>query len=133
MICKDKMMDPMLDACPSFEPTWTEFLVEWSGESCDLPHYLALSDLARHLIDMLQRGDTASFPKIFEVVERWHLEGEHYVREAATVGLLEDLQNTNLHDATDPDQFLPYLEAESKKWWYKLIGFWERGELLTED
>ena len=30
-----------------------------------------------------------------EVIERWHLEGDDYVREAATVGLLEDLQNTN--------------------------------------
>jgi len=61
----------------------------------DLPLYLALGDFAWHLIGMLERGETASLPAVFAAVERLHAEGEHYVREAATVGLLEALQNLN--------------------------------------
>jgi len=57
--------------------------------------------------------------------------GNSYVAEAATVGLLEDLQNVNLHKETEPEQFRPWLLPESAKWWDKLYGFWERGEALS--
>jgi len=130
MISKDDMIPLMLEACPSFEPKWREFLDSWQEES-EPPIYLALSDLARHLIDMLARKDTATFPVVFAVVERWHVEGSLYVIEAATVGLLEDLQNTGLHKGTDPEQFRPWLLPESAKWWDKLYAFWEHGESLN--
>lgn len=126
------MMPLMLQACPSFEGKWHEFLEYWKEEP-EPPLYLALSDLARHLISMLARRDVSSFPRVFDVVERWHVEGDPYVKEAAIVGLLEDLQNTNLHDGTAPEQFRPYLLPVSAKWWEKLYGFWERGEILTDD
>jgi hypothetical protein len=130
VIAKADMIPLMLEACPSFEPKWREFLDYWREEP-DPPLYLALSELARHLIDKLARKDTATFPMVFAVVERWHREGNPYVAEAATVGLLEDLQNTNLHKETEPEQFRPWLLPESAKWWDKLYGFWERGELLS--
>ena len=133
MITRDEMMVPMLDACHSFRAPWEEFLAEWRDEKNELPLYIALSELARHLIAMLERGETGSFGKIFDVVERWHTEGDGYVREAATVGLLEDLQNTNLHSKTEPEQFRPFLRPESLRWWDKLCRFWEKGELLTDD
>jgi len=129
MITKTEMMPLLLDVCPSFEEQWREFKEYWRDES-EPPLYLALGDLARHLIGMLAREDVSSFPAVFAVVERWHLEGDSYVAEAATVGLLEDLQNRNLHEGTDPEQFRPWLLPESSKWWDKLYGFWERGERL---
>ena len=55
------------------------------------------------------------------------------MKEAITVGLLESLQNTNLHATTNPEQFVKYLGPESKKWWSKLEGFWERGELMKDE
>jgi hypothetical protein len=126
------MIGLMLEVCPSFRPSWEEFLDYWADDK-DPPLYLALADLARHLISMLAKNKTSSFPRIFEVVERWHVEGDHYVKEAATVGLLEDLQNTNLHETTQPEDFRPFLLPESERWWDKLYGFWERGELLSDD
>jgi hypothetical protein len=132
LITKDDMMNPMLTACPSFRSAWDAFVEEWKDDAEGLPHYLVLADLARHLVDMLARNDTASFPVIFDVVEEWHLKGDSYVKEAATVGLLEDLQNTNLHESTKPEQFRVFLGPVSAKWWDKLYGFWERGELLRE-
>jgi hypothetical protein len=129
MITRHDMMPLMIEACPSFESKWRDFQEYWREEP-DLPLYLALSELARHLIEMLARNDVGSFPKIFAVVERWHIEGNPYVAEAATVGLLEDLENTNLHESTEPEGFRPYLLPVSAKWWDKLYAFWERGELL---
>jgi hypothetical protein len=130
---KDEMMGVLLDACPSFTPQWQTFLDEWQEEGDDPPLYLALADFARHLIGMVERGETASFPAIFAAVERLHTEGDHYVREAATVGLLEDLQNLNLHRTTRPELFRQYLGPESQRWWDKLYRFWEHGQPLAED
>ena len=130
---KDEMMGLLLDACPSFTPQWQAFLDEWQDNTDDLPLYLALTDFARHLVGMLDRDETANFPAVFAVVERLHLEGDSYVRTAATVGLLEDLQNRHFHIRTQPDQFRPFLGAATAKWWDKLYRFWDHGEVLTED
>jgi hypothetical protein len=134
MITKNNMMEVLLESCPSFRPQWEEFQTEWRGTDRDMPLYGVLADFARHLIGMVERGDTTHLPAIFVAVERLHVEGEHYVREAATVGLLEDLQNHSLHpNGTDPEQFRVYLGPVSARWWDKLNRFWEHGELLTDD
>jgi hypothetical protein len=134
MIAKDDMMGVLLNACPSFAPQWQALQDEWREEADDLPLYVALADFAQHLISMVERGETAGLLAVFASIERLHVEGEHYVREAATVGLLESLQNLNLHThGTDPEQFRPYLGPESVRWWDKLHRFWQHGELLTDD
>jgi hypothetical protein len=132
MITKDQMMGVLLKVCLSFHPTWEAFLEHWKESADDLPHYLALADFARHLIGMLERSETESFPAIFQEVERLQLEGEHYVREAAVVGLLEDLQNLNLHSTTEPEQFRPFLSPESSKAWDKLYEFWNTVHVLKQ-
>jgi hypothetical protein len=131
-ITKVEMMDPLLDVCPSFRPHWSEFLAEWSDTE-DKPLYLALGMLARHLIAMLAAGDTTGVARTFAVVERWHLEGDSYVKEAATIGLLEDLQNASLHQSTSPAQFEPLMLLESLKSWRKVEAYWTNGDLITED
>lgn len=132
LITKEMMFDDVLRACPSFKPKWEEFCQEWKEES-DPPIYLALADLARHLIGLLENGEDKYLKAVFEIVERWHLNGDAYVREAATIGLLEDLQNTNLHATTKPDDFTPFLLPESKYWWDKVVLFWEKGQLIVDD
>jgi hypothetical protein len=132
VISRPEMMFLMLRACPSFEGKWNEFLEYWK-ESPEPPLYLVLSDLARHLTAKLARGDISSFPAVFAVVERWLVEGDPYVKEAAAIGFLEGLQNKALHKGTEPAQFRPYLLPESAKWWDRLDGFWERSEILRGD
>ena len=125
MIAKDEMMGLLLASCPSFDPAWRNFLDDWQDDPVDLPLYVALGDLARHLIGLVERGEIAELPAVFQVVERWHLEGDEYVRTAATVGLLEDLQNYNLHtEATDPAQFRAMLGPESSRCWDELAASW---------
>jgi hypothetical protein len=123
MITQSDMFALLLKADPTFEPAWREFCDEWRDHS-QPPLYLALSALATHLIAQLETRDTASFDAVFDVVERWHVEGDDYVREAATVGLLEDLQNMNLHTSTHPAAFRPWLRHESLLWWEGVEAFW---------
>lgn len=127
VISRTNMFEPLLEAEPSFIPIWKAFLEEWQSEP-EPPLYLALSSLARHLIARLRAGETDGFHAVFEVVERWHLQGDAYVREAASVGLLEDLQNTDLHQNTVPTNFEPWLRPESWRWWGKLDRFWSLEE-----
>ncbi|MBX7104031.1 MAG: hypothetical protein K1X57_08110 [Gemmataceae bacterium] len=125
MITKDDMLPVLLDACPSFAPAWQEFLAEWQGEA-DLPLYVALSYLAWHLIGLVERGEGGELPAVFRVVERWHLEGDEYVHTAATEGLLEDLQNWNLHEhGTEPAQFRAMLGPESLRCWDRAAASWD--------
>ncbi len=54
MISRDKMFESLLAACPTFRPAWEKFLAEWSDEPGDPPHYLALAELCRHVIDLMR-------------------------------------------------------------------------------
>jgi hypothetical protein len=131
-ISRENMFEGLLQVCPSFMPKWRAFCEEWKDEA-DPPYYQALSDLARHLIEMLEHGENAPLEAVFQVVEHWHLKGDPYVREAATIGLLEDLQNTGFHNTTTPDQFVGFLGPESRFWWDKVIAFWEHGHMIVDE
>ena len=134
MITKDKMFEPILTATPSFQPAWDEFVHEWENDPEGLPCYAAISDLARHIIALHVAKQLDEVKAVMDVLECWLLDGDGYVREAATVGLIEDLQNLNLHqDGTKPKDFVRYLGPESLYWWRKVTRFWEKGELLVDD
>ncbi|MER9545565.1 hypothetical protein NKI72_26530 [Mesorhizobium sp. M0437] len=124
------MFEPLMAADPSFRGQWDRFHDEWRDEA-EEPLYLALSELALHLIHHLEAGKTDRFSDIFDVVERWIVEGNRHVREAAIVGLLEDLQNPSLHRSTHPDHFKPWLRPQSAFWWAKLYAFWSDGTPLV--
>jgi hypothetical protein len=117
------MLPLFVAAVPSFLPSWQAFVSEWKDEPPP-PLYLALSDLARHLIDELSRGEITHFPVVFGLVERCQAHGDPYVQEAVTIGLLEDLQNRNLHVTTAPSDFEVWLAPKSKAAWESLNRFW---------
>ncbi len=113
MISREKMFEPLLKVSEGFRPVCDEFIEEWKdGE--ELPQYLVLSDLARYISKLIAESREKELKEIFSVIERWHLEGDDYVREAATVGILEDLQNTNVVGVGVPEQVETYLLPESK-------------------
>ena len=82
-----------------------------------------VADLARNT----QAGKDSELKNVFSIVERWHTEGSPYVKEAATIGLLEGLQSEDNASAVEP-----YLLPESRKWWGKVNEFWESGKLISE-
>jgi hypothetical protein len=125
MITKDQMFDPLLRACPSFAPTWRSFLNESIEHPKEDPlYYIALGDLATHLVERFRSGDTEEFTRTFRVVERWLCEGDHYVREAAVIGLLEGIQNNAGRSGVESADFERWFLPETRVWWAKLNRFW---------
>ena len=140
-ITRDDMFEPLLEALPQFRPAWENFIDEWTpkpGEYSDLPpgeypNYLLLGDLAGYLCDLLEKDQTEDVVKTLAVAERWLLEGEHYVHEAAIVGLLEDLQGYCQRRKIPEEKFLALMGPEGQFWWNKLNGFWQKTDTLSDE
>jgi hypothetical protein len=120
MITKEEMLPILVGSCPSFANKWEEHKREYNDEEGFLP-YVALGAFARHLVKLYEERKTGEFEKIFDVIEKLHIEGDAYVKEAATIGLLEGLQNTANENA---EKFVPYLKPDTLKWWNELNKFW---------
>lgn len=114
VISKDQVMTLLMEACPSYRlpPDDQELL------------YVMLGDFAHHLLRLQQQSRTEEFAAVGRAIERLHIEGDLYVREAATIGLLEGIQNVWGNNDTDPELFVPYLLPESIRWWRSLNDFW---------
>jgi hypothetical protein len=113
LITEEQVMPLLVEACPTYRP---------EPENKDLL-YVTLSDFARHLLELQKQNRTEHFPAIARVIKRLHIEGDDFVRRAATIGLLEGIQNVWSHEI-DPELFRPYLLPISAKWWQSLNDFW---------
>src|SRR4051812_5561614 len=111
----------LLKACPSFGPDWHRL----QAEGDDALLYVVLSDFARHLLAMKKEGREDVLRAAAEFIERMHIEGDDYVKEAATIGALEGIQNVWSHAAESSESFSPYLLEESRRWWDSLQQFWK--------
>jgi hypothetical protein len=114
LITKEQVIPLLMEACPSYRPV---------PEDEDLL-YVILGNFARHLLELQRENHTEEFPAIARVIERLHIEGDKFVREAATIGLLEGIQSVWSHTEIDPELFRPYLLPVSTKWWQSLNDFW---------
>ncbi|GAA4669464.1 DUF7674 family protein [Nocardioides nanhaiensis] len=127
MITRDDVVPLLLAACPSFAAVWADLehdplVVEDDGTRL---HYADAGRVADHLVGRFVAGDRVEVAAALAVVERMHLEGDAYVRELATIGYLEDLQDAaRRHPACAPEQLEPLLGAESLRWWRGLDAFW---------
>lgn len=91
-----------------------------------LSHFRALAELASHTIESYRRGELEEVPRVFSLVERLLNNGENSVKEAATTGFLEGIQNICSHaeNGIAAEVFVPYLGPESKRDWDALNEFW---------
>ncbi|PLS06717.1 hypothetical protein CVD27_07195 [Neobacillus cucumis] len=112
-------MNLLLEACPSYKPYYEENL----GDDGEQLIYIDIMEFVAHLIELYKQNQINEFPKIFEVIELLHTDGDDFVKESATIGLLESIQNMS-GDEINPDVFKKYLKPESLKWWNHLDDFW---------
>jgi hypothetical protein len=124
MISTSEMIPELVKACPSFSQKWEDHKQEYQDEVDYLP-YIALSCFNAHIIELYKKDETEEFPQVFSVIESLHTEGEAYVKEAATIGILEGLQNQLGTDRKGVEDFQGYLLSESSKWWEQLYLFWD--------
>ena len=120
MITEVEAIPSLLEACPSFKTAYAEHVAD-HGET--LP-YVAAGALARHMLDLHLSGNTISLLSLGKAIERLHLEGNEWVREFATIGVLEGVQNVWSNAGADPSEFVAYLGPESLSWWKGLNKFW---------
>ena len=134
MIDRETMFEPLLEAQPGIRGLWEALVAEWPDlPASERPNYMLLGDIAIECSKMLADGRESDVAAVFAVAERWIVEGDEYVKNAAIVGFLEDAQNENLHRGTKPADFIRFLGPESLFWWKKVDGFWNRRELIVDD
>lgn len=120
MLTREQVIPLFLESCPSFRK-------EWDRSDQEFDHgllYVVLGGFARHLLQLQQQGQTEEFAAVSEVIERLHVEGDSYVKNAATVGLLEAIQNVWGNNGVDPELFAKCLHQESARRWRSLNDFW---------
>jgi hypothetical protein len=130
MISEDQVMSMLISSCPSFKAKWQEHREYWGDEKL---LYVDLGEFARHLVEKMKMEETDEFVQVFEVVESLHIDGNAQVKEAATIGLLEGIQNISENAGVEPERFIQFLRPESFKWWTKLNNFWEGKGPLKND
>lgn len=121
MIEQKEAMSILVQACPSFAHTWQTHVREHGNDL----QYAAAGEFASHLLSLYEAQDTSCFPAVAEAVERLRLEGSTWVKEFATVGILEAVQNVWWNKNADPESFGHYLGTESRRQWQNLTDAWE--------
>lgn len=110
---KEHLLPMLLENCPSFRP-----------EDTEQPTYILLAEFAEHLLERQRAGATEELPAAVRLIERLHVEGDDYVREAATIGILEAIQNISGWSGVDAEAFGQHLLPVSRRWWDSLDAFW---------
>lgn len=114
MIRREQVHDLLVAASPSFDPNL----------SLDDNLYELLGEFGRHLLELYKLDQARSFGEVGALIERLHVEGDDFVENAATIGLLESLQNSWLIAEVDPMPFREWLLPVSRERWDALNEFW---------
>lgn len=121
MINKNQLPTLLIKACPSFKAVL-------DGSDDQELHYMVAGDFARHLLDLYTAQQLEEFSKVAELIEDLHINGDEYVKEYATIGILEGIQNVWGNHGSDPEKFAPFLLPVNLKYWHSLNRFWN-GEI----
>jgi hypothetical protein len=124
MIEKSEVIELLLNACPSYINRWKEHFDSYYSNGEEQLLYIDLGDFAGHLVDLYKRNELKEFDQVFDVVELLHIDGDDFVKEAATIGLLEGIQNIASDSGVNPAEFTEFLKPTSVKWWNNLNDFW---------
>lgn len=120
MIQQAEVMPLLLGACPTFSETWAEHVQEHGDDLL----YVAAGSFANHLQSLFQSGQSSALTAVGVVIEELHVSGSPWVKEFATIGLLEGIQNVWSNNNADPESFRQFLGPESQRWWAGLNNFW---------
>jgi len=120
MIHEDQL-SPLLEAVPSFLPTWQRYRAEVEPEM--LAHDFCLW-LAGHLAGRAVDGDFSELRGAFHALDQLYREDDEELSTALTVGFLEDL----IHIAEDKGVTLTRIESEitgseARRYWQAAYAY----------
>jgi hypothetical protein len=111
---------------PALEADWPELasmLVEHDADPVGGGlSYLEMAAVARFLAAKVRSGETGRFGPFFEAVERCLHDGDDEAVTLVMVGLLEDLQNSNITEL-DNEVWVPYLSPTTRRAWQAVEDF----------
>lgn len=120
MIQQNEVMPFILEGCPSFSAAWAEHVREYGNDLL----YVAAARFASHLFSLYESEQSPLLVAAGEVIEQLHVNGSPWVKEFATVGILEEIQNICSRSNTNAECFKQFLGPESQLWWSGLYNFW---------
>ncbi len=100
-----------------------EFEIEF--DDIDLPYIIA-GAFSRYLLLCYKEKKILELQKGLDFIELLYLNGNSQVKEIATIGYLESIQNVFLNNDINPENIFNMLGKESKKCWNQLNKFWNK-------
>ena len=122
MISEEQVIPLVMESCPGFRPPRTRFSEPSVAESSSL--YNDFTDLADYLVRAYGERRADELAAAFRLIERLLTEGDEAVRQATSVGLLEDVQNIASHEPFGYRVFEPWLGPQSKESWTRSEDTW---------
>lgn len=133
-ISEDRVLEVLFRHIPEFKTLAESELDE---EDCKLG-YIVAGSFARFLLDSYKENKTQILKSAAEFIEELYIKGNDKVKELATIGYLEGIQNVWGNNDTEPAIYYEYLLPESRKWWNQLNKFWNAevkyvGETISQE
>jgi hypothetical protein len=121
MINKDDVIPIIIESCPSFQDIYN------NSDNKELL-YVVMGELARHMLDIIMSKDYKRIDDICLAIEEFHVNGDQYVKELATIGILEGIQNVwgNNNREFEINKLTTYLRPVSLNYWNSLNKFWNQ-------
>ena len=96
--------------------------------------YLDAAAVIRHLVCLKLAGTVEEFPAVFDLIERFVVDGDEYVANLGVIGYIEGFQMRTVTDhGLDPEaDFAPRLRPTSHTYWEAICRFWEQGTPIPD-
>ncbi len=120
MIEPAQVLEALVQACPTFAAAREKHVADYGNDML----YVVAGEYAHHLLALQLDGATSCFAQVGATIEQLHTQGTPEVRELATIGVLEAIQNVWGNNGANPELFLQYLGPETRSWWQGLNKFW---------
>jgi hypothetical protein len=107
--------ESIIATVPKFQPRYQKFLADWQGEPT--PWYVAMGELAHHIVEAYEVGNTAQYKELFSAVEVVLHSADRELQNLIWVGLFEHIQNIASHRSFGASVFRPLLGPQSLIAW----------------
>jgi len=122
MLTVDELVPEFLARCPGLKSDWDRHLEFWGDEERGTFNDMAV--IAHYLVACYEQQQLNEFPAAFSLLERCFADGDDQAKEAATIGIIEDIQNISSNREFGPQVFESWLGPQTKKAWDQLAAAW---------